>query len=375
MQVTNTGIIIDDLSAIKERLENGFKRIYGSDINLNYDTPDGQMIGLFSQALSEVNEILAYITQMLDPYLAQGEWLDQRVAYAGVLRKTAEFSTASGVAFHGDKGVKIPKNTELKDKKGNLWQTDSEIILGTNGSAVVSITAKEMGELELKSQSELELSEIILGVDRVVATQDAKVGSDEESDAELLKRFMLSHSINNNDDRIGLEATLLNLKGVTQAKVLENYTNQTDANEVPAHSINAIVLGGADELIAEAILRKKIGGCGLYGSCNVEISFLGLNREVKFDRPTQVNPKIKLNIKRIQNFIDINEKDIKKALSSHVFKIGESLYASRLYCIVNVVNGFEITSLTIDGAQSKEIAVREIAVILEKDIEIVVDNA
>lgn len=374
MQITNQGITIDDLFTIKERLENGFKRIYGSDINLSYDTPDGQMIGLFSEALSEVNEILAYIIQMLDPYLAQGEWLDQRVAYAGLLRKTAKFSTANGVTFHGNKGVKIHKNTELKDKKGNFWQTDSEIVLGTNGSAVVNITAKESGEIELKSQSELELSEIILGIDRVVTTQDAKVGSDAESDAELLKRFMLSHAINNNDERMGLEAYLLNLKGVTQCKILENYTSQTDDNGIPPHSINAIVLGGNDIEIAEAILRKKIGGCGIYGSKIVEIDFLNQKRIVNFDRPIIVNPKITITLKRIENYKDINEKDIKKALSEHEFKIGESLYASRLFCIINVVSGFEILAFSIDGLQSKKIEAREIAIILEKDIELIIND-
>ncbi|MGG7074319.1 baseplate J/gp47 family protein [Campylobacter sp. 9BO] len=257
MQITDKNIIIDELGEIKERLENGFKSIYGQDINLDHNTPDGQMIGLFSQCLAEVNQVLTFIVQMLDPYLAQGEWLDQRVAYAGLLRKTANFSTASGVTFHGNAGVKIPKGTELKDKDGNIWLTNSEITTQKDGSAVTSITAKETGKTELNEGAELELTQIILGIDRVVATQDAKAGNDEESDGELLKRFMLSHSINNNDDRAGLEAYLLNLKGVTQCKVLENYTDQTDKNGVTAHSINAVILGGNDSEIAEAILRKK----------------------------------------------------------------------------------------------------------------------
>lgn len=374
MQITNTGIIIDDLAKIKERLENGFRQIYGNDINLNHDSPDGQMIGIFSEALSEVNQILTYITQMLDPYLAQGEWLDQRVAYAGLLRKQAEFSTANGITFHGNSGVKIPKQTQLEDKNGEIWQTDDDIVLAKDGSAVVSISAKQAGSIELKAQEELELKQIILGVDRVVATQDAKIGSDEESDGELLKRFMLSHSINNNDERLGLEATILNIKGVKQARVLENFTSIQDDNQIPPHSINAIVLGGEDSQIAEAILRKKIGGCGLFGSSSAEIFYLGQNRIVKFDRPTQINPKIKLIVKRTQDYRDINEKEIKKALSTHEFKIGENLYTSRLYCVVNVVDGFEILSLSIDDKASKQIGIREIAVILEKDIEITVQN-
>ena len=73
MQITNARVAIDEINAIKERLENGFKRIYGDDIALTPDTPDGQMIGLFSEALDEVNQCLIFAVQMLDPYLAQGE--------------------------------------------------------------------------------------------------------------------------------------------------------------------------------------------------------------------------------------------------------------------------------------------------------------
>lgn len=41
-------------------------------------------------------------------------------------------------------------------------------------------------------------------------------------------RFMRSHSINNYDDRQGLEGALLDLPDVKQAKVYENYTSQID---------------------------------------------------------------------------------------------------------------------------------------------------
>lgn len=372
MQITNARIAIDEINAIKERLENGFKRIYGDDIALTPDTPDGQMIGLFSEALDEVNQCLIFAVQMLDPYLAQGEWLDQRVAYAGLLRKQAEFSRANGVTIHGNTNVKIPKGTILIDKNNNLWSSDYEVVLGSEGSAVVSITSIEAGAFSINSGDEFKLQEIILGVDRIVATQNGILGSLEETDGELLKRFMLSHSINNNDDRQGLEAYLLNLDGVTQCKVLENYTNQTDANGIAPHSLNAVVLGGDDSAIGEAILEKKIGGCGVQGQTKVEVDFLGQKREVKFDRPTQINPKIVLRLKRTEGATDINTGKIKDLLSEHIFSIGEDVYISRLYSIINEVKGFEVTQFTINGAQHLVVGVREMCVINKADIDVAV---
>ena len=372
MRVTENRIIIDELEAIKQRLENGFKAIYGEDLELGSSTPDGQMIGLFSEALSEVNQVLNFIVQMLDPYLATGEWLDQRVAYAGLLRKTAQFSTANGVTFHGASGTIIKKGAILKDKSGNLWATDYEITLGNDGSRAVSITSLETGAFILNGQDELEMQEIILGVDRVVATQKSTLGADEESDGDLLLRFMQSHSINNNDERQGLEAYLLTLKGVKQCKVLENYTNQTDANGVAPHSLNAVVLGGDDNAIGKAILKKKIGGCGVQGQTKVEVDFLGQKREVKFDRPTQINPKIVLRLKRTEGATDINTGKIKDLLSEHIFSIGEDVYTSRLYSIINEVKGFEITQFTVNGGQHLVVGVREMCVINKTDIDVAV---
>ena len=372
MRVSENRIIIDELETIKERLENGFKAIYGENLELGSSTPDGQMIGLFSEALSEVNQVLTFITQMLDPYLATGEWLDQRVAYAGLLRKMADYSRASGVMIHGASGTIIKKGTILKDKNSNLWVTDHEVTLGTEGSKAVSITSQETGAFILNEQDELEMQEIILGVDRIVATQNSTLGADEESDGDLLLRFMQSHSINNNDERQGLESYLLNLKGVKQCKVLENYTNQTDINGVASHSLNVVILGGDDRQIGEAILKKKIGGCGVQGQTKVVVDFLGQKREVKFDRPTQINPKIVLRLKRTEGATDINTGKIKDLLSEHIFSIGEDVYISRLYSIINEIKGFEVTQFKINGGQSLPVAVREICVINKNDIDLAV---
>ncbi|MBE7853899.1 hypothetical protein GC355_21995, partial [Yersinia pestis] len=83
LQITDTGIIIDELTDIHRRLTDGFRQIYGDDINVDADTPDGQMIGLFSQEIANLNQMLAFIVQMLDPYQATGTWLEQRAMYAG----------------------------------------------------------------------------------------------------------------------------------------------------------------------------------------------------------------------------------------------------------------------------------------------------
>ncbi len=92
LQISDAGIVIDELADIHQRLTEGFRKIYGDDINVDADTPDGQMIGLFSQEIANINQMLTFIIQMLDPYQATGTWLEQRALYAGIVRRGAEYS-------------------------------------------------------------------------------------------------------------------------------------------------------------------------------------------------------------------------------------------------------------------------------------------
>ena len=103
LQITETGIVIDSLLDVHKRLTDGFKRIYGDDISIDADSPDGQMIGLFSQEIDNINQALSMIAQMLDPYKATGAWLEQRAMYAGIVRRGADYSYLDDVIITGNR--------------------------------------------------------------------------------------------------------------------------------------------------------------------------------------------------------------------------------------------------------------------------------
>jgi len=77
---------------------------------------------------------------------------------------------------------------------------------------------------------------------------------------------------------------------VTRYKVYENPTDATDADGVSRHSIAAVVEGGTDEDIAQAIFINKTPGCGMDGDETVEVvdPINGTTMDVNFYRPTAV---------------------------------------------------------------------------------------
>lgn len=373
LQITETGIVIDSLSDVHKRLTDGFKRIYGDDISIDADSPDGQMIGLFSQEIGNINQALSMIAQMLDPYKATGAWLEQRAMYAGIVRRGADYSYLDDVIITGKQGVKVPKGSIFSDGNLSKWVTLVDVVLDINGSARVNMRSNELGAFSTQVGKELSMDTVIVGIEKITTTKTAKEGVFEEMDGSLLTRFMRSHSINNHDDRQGLEGALLDLPDVKQARVYENFTNQTDDKGVPAHSLNAVVIGGSDDDIGLTILKKKIGGCGVFGSISNTQEYAGAQRTVKFDRASNINIKVKLLLERVGGFHDIDTESIKSALSNTSFEIGESVYAMRLTCQVNSVQGFYIKSITVNGSDSVKVGVRQCAQIRPEDVEVLIE--
>lgn len=373
LTITDKGIEVERLNTVITRLEEGFKRIYGDDINLSPDTPDGQMVGLIAQSIADINEVAAFIAQMLDPHKSMGRWLELNVAYAGIVRRGASYSRIKGVSVTGTAGLILPFGTIFEDQNKTRWVTEENYKLGPNGSVMASFRSVDYGVFSLQSGEPLTPVEVILGIESAVLTESSIDGVEEESDAALVQRFMSSHSVNNLDDRRGLEASLSALKDVSQAVVHENNTNATDAaTGVPKNSVNAIVLGGNDTDIALALLTK-IGGTAFFGSKSVTVPFKGKSRTVKFDRPKAVPVKISMVLKRNVLFSDIDTPAIKRALATNQFSIGESVYALGLVCIINQVDGFGVKSITVNGAQEAAIGLREYATIAEADVEVLIE--
>ncbi|HEM6840489.1 TPA: baseplate J/gp47 family protein [Providencia stuartii] len=373
LQITETGIVIDKLTDVHQRLTEGFKRIYGDDINLDADSPDGQMIGLFSQEIDNINQAIALIAQMLDPYKAIGSWLEQRAMYAGIVRRGADYSYLNEVVITGKQGVTVHKGSLLSDDNRTKWVTLADVTLGSNGSARVDLRSQELGAFSLPANRSLTMDTVTIGVDSITTTKAAKEGAFEETDGNLLLRFMRSHAINNHDDYQGLEGALLDLPDVKQAKVYENYTNQTDEKGIPPHTLNAVVIGGHDNDIGRTILSKKVGGCGVFGRISNTQTYAGAPRTVYFDRAALVNVKVKLLLERVGGFHDIDTDAIKAALAATEFDIGESVYAMRLTCQVNAVQGFYIKSITVNGRDAVSIGVRQCAQIRPEDVEVLIE--
>lgn len=321
--VDATGLVTQSLTDIVSDLEAGFKSIYGTDINLDANSPDGQMINLFAQAKIDILDCVSQVYNSFSPSAAIGTSLDQRCALNGVIRDGAT-NTVISVVVTADRAVNLLGSTNavpftVADAQGNKYYLidNQTTVSGTNTYEFIAATP---GYIVANPNTVTVISTITLGIISVNNPASAIIqGQNEETDAQLRVRRMQSVALPSSGFLEGLTAGLLSLNDVVGAKVYENVGATTDVNGTPAHSIWAIIDGGSNSDIATVIFNKRNGGCGMRGAVSVSMPTpSGLNMQINFDRPTYVNLYINMTLTSLDPSHAIDTTYIKSQLVQNI---------------------------------------------------------
>lgn len=275
-----TGLTVATQAELVAQYTTAFQTIYGTDIDLDSDTPDGQLINLFIQSVLDLEDLLVQINNMFDPDNAIGVILDQRVAINGIQRQEGTFSVTNvelvvtqSLNLNGIDQSLLPAYT-VADNAGNQWQLQATQTGLTPGVYTFAFQAVDPGLVQSLPNTITIQVTIVLGISGInnPSTQTT-IGVNEETDAALKIRRQKSVSLSSQGYLSGLLAALDNISGVTSAFVYENDTASTDVNGIPSHSIWVITAGtGAPADIAQAIYTKRNAGCGMFGAQSYAIT-------------------------------------------------------------------------------------------------------
>ena len=314
----DTGLTLQTLTEIVDDLTAQMQAIYGSDINVDSDSPDGQMINIFAQAGIDIREVLQSIYSSMDPDQASGVVLDSRTAINGIKRKGATF-TITPVNITIDRALSlvglddssesttIPSGVfTIKDDAGTQWVLFASVTESVPGTYSLSFRSSNIGAVLATIGTITTAVTVVAGVTAISNTSGVTVqGEDEETDTELKIRrakIIAYDSIGYIDS---LRASLLNLDKVTLAEVYENTSAAVDSDGIPAHGIWAIVQGGVAADIASTIYAKRPSGIAMKGSVSHSVTRVnGLLFTVLWDVPSSVNLYIEFTISLYGDTID-----------------------------------------------------------------------
>ena len=333
--LNENGLQTSTAPELLQTLQNDFKNIYGEDVLLDSSTPDGQWLNILVQKGVDVRGLLTQLYNSFNPNNTQGSLLDQRCAINNVFRKAGTFTTVTvnvvtdrALTLQGlDDNYNNPEATgyTIQDNEGNRFILVNTTTLSA-GSNSLLFRSETLGGVVVLPNTLTTPVTIVLGVVSVNNPTTANaIGTVEELDEELKVRRRQSVTISSFGYLNGLQAALLQLPGVTDAKVYENYTSSTDANGTPAHCIWVVMDGGAISDIAETIYSRKCPGTNMRGNITYTITTDAQTQFIaKWDNATVTPFYIKFNIKPTVADITFNQTAIKEYMEQRLmFKIGE----------------------------------------------------
>jgi len=253
-------------------LETAMKAIYGQDIDVASNSPDGQLINIFVQAMQDLLDLLTNIYNMFSVDSAAGIMLHRLVAINGLTLRPGAYTTTPAevtvdraLTLYGlDQDVQVPFS--VRDAN-NVWTLASTYAFGGVGTQALVFQCDQMGVIVPLPNTIVQINTPTLGVMQVnnPTVAGTVAGQVEETDVELRRRHGQMFKLAATGPFDAIQAALLAIPSVADALVVENATGSPVGSQ-PAHSIWAIVVGGTGPEIGQAIYSKKAPGCNMYGA-------------------------------------------------------------------------------------------------------------
>lgn len=273
-----TGLTVASQSEIVASLTVAFQTIYGSQINVSANSPDGELIAILAQNIEDVLQLLVQVYNSFSIDSAFGVILDQRVAMSGIIRNQGTFTeafvsvTATGAVTIPGQDVLISNPSAsvftVADTAGNQYQLATTHVFSGAGTVSLAFNAVTLGQIQTVPNTITTIVTVTLGISTVnnPSTANDVEGLPEETDPQLKIRQANSYFLQAVAPADSIRAALLNIP-TADAYVAENDT-ATPVDGVPAYGLWIIVNpGGASNLqIGTAIYMKKNPGCALRGA-------------------------------------------------------------------------------------------------------------
>jgi len=342
--VTSHGWVSKTLGDIQSDLRAAFRRVFGLAVNVDPRARAGQLVDIMADALSTVWELGEAVAGAVDPSGAAGVQLDNLAALTNTFRRPATKSTVTltcigTVATELDVGRRVSVagasavfetlapatiaaapawSASTPYAAGAVVAADSSIwrasVAGTSGVVAptgagpfvdgavtwvrlgsgvgyvdVDAEATATGPVQGFAGTLTVIDTPASGWAAVTNALDALPGTNQETDAELRLRRQQEIAAIGTSPLDAVRAELLKVAGVSTCTVFENPTDVT-VDGITPHAIEALVEGGADADLRQAIFAAVAAGIETVGSVSGTVAdSAGNAHAIKFTRPSVVN--------------------------------------------------------------------------------------
>lgn len=302
--VTPQGFNPKSSEEIQADLDSAWRTAFGSGVDTSDDSPDGNIIGIFTDRFSELWEGMKAIYDGAFPESAAGVALNRVAALSpGITRKTPTKSLVN-VVLSGTPATNIPAGSRARVAGSDvLFETTALVVLNGVGLAMATMTAVETGPRHAPANTLTVIDTPVAGWAAVTNANDQfLLGTDLEKDPAFRARRDQSMRVNGSSSEDAIRASILDRDpNVTSCRVFVNESDNT-VDGMPPHSIEAVVLGGTDGTIAQVIYEAKPAAQPTTGNTTSgAVDSIGNAKTIKFSRPVDQLAYIIVNVTCTKN--------------------------------------------------------------------------
>jgi len=336
-QIDSTGIQTKSLNDIIEDLTTAYTIIYGSDVNLDQNSPDGQLLNNIALIARDLADFITQDYSSKDPDQAVGVALDGISQLCGLSRLGGTYTLAS-ITVTTDRILNLNGSTAstpftISDTIGTEFELiDDEALI--SGANTLSFRAVEIGDVQISLNTLTTIVTPVLGVLSVNnPSAPSQQGSDQETDAGFRLRRQAAVALPAQSALAGLVGGLQTVDDLVQAVVYEN-TTAAVVDGIPAGGIWVICDGGLSADIGAMIYLYRSQGTPMAGSETETITQVDATTiDMKFDYVTEEALYVNLNVSS-KSSGSVDQTALKNAVAELTFSIYETADIST---IVNAI--------------------------------------
>ena len=345
--VTLTGFNKRDFNNLLVLIQDAFKAGFGNSIDLSGESPAGILANLMALIASLSWDGLEGVYNSEYQEFAEGVPLDNAMALTSNTRldelKSNVVQTIVGtVGFVVDAGFRMAVDGDPT----TIFETTAQLTIPAGGTIDVNMVATEFGAKIALAGTLTDIITPLSGVTSGTNANDAIVGRDNETDANFKLSAKNQKQKSGTSPIEGIRGAILDLDNIVQAIVNEN-DDDIIVGGLEPHSIEAVVQGGDEDEIAEAIFLSKAGGIQTNGSISkVVTDSQGINHTIKFNTPTDKRVYVIVNITKNTDPLEgalypaDGDDQIKASIVSwgSAFAIGRDVLKDGASGIINPIN-------------------------------------
>lgn len=365
MTITPQGLEIKSLETIRAEMVEDIRGEIDPALNLSDDDPMGQVVAVIASGIRELWEALLDLDSNQDTDESEGVYLDEQSALTGTIREGATFSSVFAAWTITTPFSKAAQEVQVHvvGHPDRIF-TNLEAVgpIPSGGATTVFMVAVESGEVIAPAGTLTEIIGSPTGLTAVNNVVDAGIGLPTEIDPELRARRESELQAQGSTNVDAIRSDVSDVAKVVKCDVFENVNDTPNADGMPGHSIEVVILDAIgdeadDDQIAQAIWDSKAGGIESFGrnATGIAVDTLGESHTVPFTRAPLIEVWIEATIRSNSGYSEDDAVEELLARGREKLIPEKPMYRNDFIGVLQLMD-------TIDNVETFEIGLTEIGV-------------